>query len=209
MLFFDCTTAPNPRRVRMIIAEKRLEIETRELSIANGEQLSPDFLAINPRGTLPVLVTEAGQALSETVAIASYLEDLHPEPSLMGQGAEEKAAVLNWNAVIEQQGGQAIFDAFRNSHPAMKGRAIPGPADYAQIPDLAERSRQRVNAFFELLEARLQQSPFIATNRFTLADISCFVMVEFARVIKMRIPQGNPATLAWYEHICERPSASV
>lgn len=209
MLFFDCATAPNPRRVRMIIAEKGLEIETREISIAKGEQLSPDFLAINPRGTLPVLVTEAGQALTETIAIAAYLEELHLDPPLMGQGAEEKAAVLNWNAVIEQQGGQPITDAFRNSHPAMKGRAVPGPQDYAQNPDLAERGRQRAGAFLDMLETRLQQSPFIATDRFTLADISCFAMVEFARVIKMHIPQGNQATLTWYEHMRDRPSASV
>lgn len=209
MLFFDCASAPNPRRVRMVIAEKGLEIETREVSIAKGEQLASDFLAINPRGTLPVLVTEAGQALTETVAIAAYLEDLHPDPPLMGQGAEEKAAVLNWNAVIEQQGGQPITDAFRNSHPAMKGRAVPGPQDYAQLPDLAERGRQRVAEFFDMLEARLQQSPFIATDCFTLADISCFAMIEFARVVKLRIPEGNQATLTWYEHMRKRASASI
>lgn len=209
MLFFDCATAPNPRRARMIIAEKGLEIETREVSIAKGEQLAADFLAINPRGTLPVLVTEAGQALTETVAIAAYLEDLHPEPPLMGQGAEEKAAVLNWNAVIEQQGGQPITDVFRNSHPAMKGRSLPGPQNYEQLSDLAERGRARVAEFFDMLETRLQQSPFIATDRFTLADISCFAMIEFARVSKLRVPEDNRATLTWYEHIRKRPSASV
>lgn len=209
MVFFDCPTAPNPRRVRMVIAEKGLGIETREVSIAAGEHLAPGFLRINPRATLPVLVTEAGQALTETVAIADYLEALHPEPALMGRGIEERAAVLNWNAVVEGQGGRPVFDAFRNSHPAMQDRAVTGVRGYPQIAALAERAQEQVADFHAMIEERLQQSPFIATDHFTLADITCFVILEFARVIRSPIPDGNRATLSWQRHIRQRPSAAA
>ncbi len=209
MLFYDCATAPSPRRARMFIAEKGLDIETRQISLADGAQLSPDFLAINPRATVPVLVTEGGQVLTENIAIAAYLEALHPEPPLMGSDPEEKAAVLMWNAIAETQGAQPVAEALRNGNPRMKGRALPGPTDYEQIPALAERGMQRVAAFFDLLEARLQDSPFLALERFTLADITAFVFVDFARVIRARIPEGNLATLTWFENVKARPSAAL
>ena len=117
MIFYDCRTAPSPRRARMFIAEKGLTIETREISIGKGEQLSPEFLEINPRATVPVLITENGSVLTENLGIAAYLEALHPEPPLMGRTPEEKGQVLMWNAVAEIQGGQPIAEALRNGHP--------------------------------------------------------------------------------------------
>ena len=209
MLFYDCATAPNPRRARMFIAEKGLETETRDISIAKGEQLSSAFRAVNPRATVPVLVTDEGTVLTENLGIAAYLEAKCPEPPLMGRTPDEKGAVLMWNAIVEQQGGAPIADALRNAHPAFADRAVPGPVNHAQIPDLVERGKSRVAAFFELLEGRLQESAFVASDTFTLADISTFVFVDFARVIKMRIPQENSATLAWFEAIQGRPSASL
>lgn len=209
MIFYDCSTAPSPRRARMFIAEKGLDIETRDISIAKGEQLSPDFLAVNPRATVPVLVTDTGTVLTENIAIAVYLEETHPTPPLMGTNAEEKATVLMWNAIVEQQGGLPIAEALRNSNPHMKGRAIPGPVNYDQIPELAARGMQRVGVFFDMLETRLNESAFIATDHLTLADITAFVFVDFARVIKSRIPDGNTATQAWYDAIKARPSANI
>lgn len=209
MIFYDCATAPNPRRARMLIAEKGLEVERREVSMLKGEQLSPAFLAINPRATIPVLVTETGTALTETVAIAAYLEELHPEPPLLGATREARAKALMWNAIVETQGAQPIGEAFRNTHPAMKGRALPGPLDLDQIPALAERSFKRVDAFFALLEERLAQSPYLAGEAFTLADISAFAFVEFARVIRRRIPEDNAKSRAWLEAIRARPSAAL
>jgi glutathione S-transferase len=209
MLFYDCSTAPNPRRARMFIAEKGLTIETRDISMRDGEQLSPEFRAVNPRATIPVLVTAAGVTLIENIAIAAYLEAAHPEPPLMGRTPDEKGLVLMWNAISEQNCGMAVGEAFRNSHPAMAGRALPGPQDYAQIPELAERGRARLAVFFDDLEARLQVSPFIATDHLTLADITTFVFIDFARVIKTRIPDGNIATRTWFDNIAARPSASL
>lgn len=209
MIFYDCTTAPSPRRTRMFIAEKGIDIETRQINIGKGEQLSPEFLAVNPRATVPVLVTEEGTALTENVAIAAYLEEMFPEPSLMGATAEERALVLMWNALCEAQGGQSIADAFRNSNPHMKGRALTGTENFEQIPDLAERAMKRVHLFFELLEARLSESAFLAGDSFTMADITGFVFCDFARVIKTPIPDSCTATRSWFEKIKSRPSASA
>ncbi|MCU9837752.1 glutathione S-transferase [Ruegeria sp. WL0004] len=207
MLFYDCSTAPNPRRARMFIGEKGLTIETRDISIAKGEQLLPAFKAVNPRATIPVLVTDEGTILTENLGIAAYLEAQFPEPPLMGRTADEKGLVMMWNAIAEQQGGMPVAEALRNSHPAFADRAIPGPSNYAQIPELAQRGLDRIGRFFDLLEERLSDSPYIACDHFTLADISTFVFVDFARVVKMRVPEGHAATQAWYEAIKARPSA--
>ena len=207
MKFYDCSTAPNPRRARMLIAEKGLEIESQDISIAKGEQLSEAFKAVNPQAMVPVLVTDDGTVLTENLGIAAYLEALHPEPALMGRTPEEKGLVLMWNAIVEQQGGVPIAEALRNTHPAFENRAIPGPVGYAQVPELAARGMDRTDRFFELLEERLQDSPFVATADFTLADITAFVFVEFARVIKKRIPEENAASQAWHAAIKARPSA--
>ena len=209
MIFYDCSTAPNPRRARMFIAEKGLTPETHDVSIAKGEQLDAAFLAVNPRATIPVLITDDGTALTENLGIAAYLEAAYPEPPLMGRNADEKGLVLMWNSIVEQQGGAPIAEVLRNTHPAFENRAIPGPDHYAQIPALAERGQLRTARFFDLLEERLRESPYLATDHFTLADISAFVFVDFARVIKIRVPEANSATLAWQEAIRERPSAQL
>lgn len=209
MIFYDCSTAPSPRRARMFISEKGLDIETHDISIAKGEQLEPPFMAVNPRATVPVLVTDAGSVLTENLGIAAYLEAAFPEPALMGETADEKGAVLMWNAIAESQGGLPIAEALRNSNPHMKARAVTGPVNYDQIPELAARGMQRVEVFFDMLETRLNESAFVATDQFTLADITTFVFVDFARVIKMRIPENNTATQAWYDAIKARPSANL
>ena len=209
MLFYDCSTAPNPRRARMFIAEKGLKIETRDISILKGEQLSPEFLAINPRATIPVLVTDGGAVLTENLGIAAFLEAAYPAPPLMGQTPDEKGAVLMWNAIVEQQGGWPIAEVLRNTNPHMKDRAIPGQVNFEQIPALAARGAARVDLFFDLLESRLKQSKFLALDNFTLADITCFVFVDFARVIRRRIPEANAASLAWFNAVKSRPSAAL
>ena len=209
MIFYDCPTAPSPRRARMFIAEKGVDVERREISIATGEQLTEAFLTINPRGTVPVLITDAGSVLTENTAIATYLEARFPEPPLMGRDADETARVAMWNAICEQQGGMAVAEAFRNSHPAMKGRALTGPMDHDQIPELAERGHRRVAAFFELLERRLGETAWLAGDAFSLADITGYVFTDFARVIRARIPAGNTATQAWFDRIGSRPSAHL
>ncbi|MDV4144837.1 glutathione S-transferase family protein [Shimia sp. FJ5] len=209
MIFYDCATAPSPRRARMFIAEKGLSVETREVSLAKGEQLSPEFLAIHPGATVPVLATESGLILSENIAIATYLEETHPEPPLLGTSVEEKALIQMWNARIEHQLGLAIAEALRNGNPHMKGRALPGPDNFEQIPALAKRGLERATLFFDRLDAHLADRDYIAADGFSFADITGFVFVDFARVIKLRVDDTRPNLKRWYDRIAARPSASL
>jgi glutathione S-transferase len=209
MIFYDCPTAPSPRRARMFIAEKGLDIETRQVDLGRGEQLSPEFLAVNPLATVPVLVTDSGITISENVAIATYLEATHPEPPLMGTTPDERAQVMMWNSIIDQQCAMPVADVLRNSHPKMADRALPGPDNFEQIPELALRGKARVDIFYSRLEEQLQGRDFLAIDQFSLADISAFVISEFAAQVRMPIPEDNAATLAWHSRIAGRPSASV
>jgi glutathione S-transferase len=209
MIFYDCPTAPSPRRARMFIAEKGLDIETRQVDLGKGEQLSPEFLAVNPLATVPVLVTDSGITISENVAIATYLEATHPEPPLMGTTPDERAQVMMWNSIIDQQCAMPVADVLRNSHPKMADRALPGPDNFGQIPELALRGKARVDIFYSRLEEQLQGRDFLAIDQFSLADISAFVISEFAAQVRMPIPEDNAATLAWHSRIAGRPSASV
>lgn len=209
MIFYDCSTAPSPRRARMFIAEKGVTVETREVSIAKGEQLTAEFKAINPSATVPVLVTDSGLALTENLGIAAYLEAWHPTPPLMGSTPDEKGEILMWNAIAEGQGGIPVAEALRNSNPHMKARAIPGPENFEQIPELADRGMRRIALYFDKLESHLNGRNFIAADHFTLADITNFVFVDFARVVKMRVDADRPNLLRWYETIKARPSANT
>ncbi|MCW9043361.1 MAG: glutathione S-transferase [Pseudopelagicola sp.] len=209
MIFYDCSTAPSPRRARMFIAEKGLTIDTREVSLTKGEQLSPDFLKVHPGATVPVLVTDTGQTLTENIAIAAWLDATHPEPPLMGQTPEEKAEILMWNARIESQLGMAVAEALRNGNPHMKGRALPGPDNFEQIPALAERGLERATLFFDRLDAHLEGRDFVATDGFSLADITAFCFVDFARVVKLRVDDTRPNLKRWYDAMRARPSAAL
>ncbi|MEX0284258.1 MAG: glutathione S-transferase family protein [Paracoccaceae bacterium] len=209
MIFYDCSTAPSPKRARMFIAEKGLEIETREVSIAKGEQLAPEFVAINPFATVPVLVTDDGTTLTENNGIAAYLEAAFPEPPLMGTTPEERGLVIQWNAICEQHGGAPIAEALRNGNPHMVGRALTGQKNTEQIPALVDRGLARIDDFYTLLENRLSESQWVALDSFSMADITAFVFVSFTRVVKKSIPEDNTATLDWFGRMKSRPSASL
>ncbi|WP_294226939.1 glutathione S-transferase [uncultured Shimia sp.] len=209
MIFYDCATAPSPRRARMFLAEKGLEIEIRQVDLRNDGHRAPEFLALNQHGTVPVLTTGEGQNLTENIAIAGYLEAFQPEPPLMGVTPDEKGSVLMWNAICEFHGGMSIAEALRNASPALKGRALPGSVDYDQIPELAERGAKRLQLFYDTLEQRLQDCPWLAGGSFTMADITGYVFCDFARIVKMTPPEENTATQAWLSKISSRPSAKA
>jgi glutathione S-transferase len=134
MKLHDCATAPSPRRVRMFLAEKRTSVPTVQVDLRTGEQFTPAFRAINPDCTVPVLVLDDGTAITDAIAICRYLEELHPEPSLLGRTPAERAVIEAWQRRIERDGFYAAMEAFRNSTPGLKGRALPGPDAYDQIP---------------------------------------------------------------------------
>lgn len=207
--FYDCATAPSPRRARMILAEKRVEVKTVGIDLRNGEQFSESFRAINPACTVPVLVTPEGEALCDNASIARWLEEVYPDPPLMGTGAVEKARVAEWLWRAESEGLMAVMEVLRNSSKAMAGRALPGPHAVEQIPELAERGRARAQRFMDVLDARLTETPWLAGDRFSVADIAAFIFVEFAAWVKIT-PSGEHVALAsWLDAVRARPSASV
>jgi glutathione S-transferase len=206
---FDFGRAPNPRRTRIFIAEKGLTIEKVPVNLYRMEQLSPEFLGINPLGTVPVLETDDGTYLTETVAICHYLEELAPEPVLMGNNATERALVLNWNNIVEQSGLISIAEALRNWSPGFRNRVFPGTVDYEQMPQLIERGRQRAMQFFDLADGRLQKSPYLAGENFSLADISLLAIADFAGWVEINPLQDRQALARWYEKVSARDSAKA
>jgi glutathione S-transferase len=209
MLFYDCKTAPSPRRVRWFIAEKGIEIPTAEVDLRSGEQLSEEFRAINPRCTVPVLQLDDGTVLSDSLAICHYLESVYPEPNLMGVDARERALVMNWHEQVMTEGFLAGAEALRNYARGFADRAVTGPQNFEQIPALAQRGKLRMEVFLSLLDERLADSPFIALERFTMADIGAFVCVDFAGWVKIPVLDSWGNIRRWYRLISERPAAAV
>lgn len=209
MKFYDCKTAPSPRRVRIFLAEKGVDIETVQIDLGKGEQFSDEFRAANPDCTVPVLELDDGSRISEVTAICQYIEDLNPEPALFGSSPEERARVSMWNVKVEQLGLWAMMDAFRNSAKGLVDRALPGPESYVQIPELAERGRRRVLQFFERLNDQLADNAFVAGDNYSIADISAMVLVDFAGWIKIAIPDDAEHVARWYSEVSKRPSAAA
>ncbi|MDA1099771.1 MAG: glutathione S-transferase family protein [Proteobacteria bacterium] len=209
MKFYDCHTAPSPRRVRIFIAEKGLEIETVEIDMRKGEQLSPEFRAINPNCTVPVLELDDGSRLLSTAGIRNYLEDLHPEPPLMGATAMEKGVIADTQWQIEFNGFMGVAEALRNSVPGMKGRALPGPVNYEQIPELAERGKLRVRHFLDNVDNMIGDKPFVAGEHYSIADIDLLILIDFAGWLKLSLPEGAGNAQRWYDAVSARPSAKL
>lgn len=209
MKFYDCKTAPSPRRVRIFLAEKGIEVDTVQVDLANGEQYGEAYRSINRDCVVPALQLDDGSVITEVLAICQYFEELHPEPPLMGRDIEERARVTMWNSKIEQQGLLPMADAFRNAAKGLKGRAVTGPDPYEQIPELAERGHQRVARFFRRLNEHLADRQWMAGDAFSLADISAMVLVDFARWIKLDIPDDANHLARWYGEASTRPSATA
>jgi glutathione S-transferase len=209
MKFYDCTTAPSPRRVRIFMAEKGIEIPTVQVDLRNGEQLSDAFRKINPRCTVPVLELDDGTCLNETLAICHYLESQYPEPNLMGYDSREQALVINWNEQVMFEGFLAGAEVLRNVARGFANRALTGPKDFAQIPALAERGRARLEEFMAVLDGRLAESPYVALDRFTMADIGAYVCVDFAGWIKLPVLERWSNIRRWHEELSTRPSIAA
>ena len=206
---YDCSTAPSPRRARILLAEKGVAHRTVQVDLRNGEQLGPAYRLINPQCTVPALRTDDGLMLTDNAAIAAYLEARFPEPALMGVTPAERADIASWNWRIEFEGLLAIAEALRNSSPAMANRALPGPHNYPQIAELAQRGVARVQQLFVTLNRLLEGREFVAAGRFSLADITAVVAVDFARVVKVKPGDAHPHLLRWREGMGARPSTAL
>jgi glutathione S-transferase len=209
MKFYDCATAPSPRRARIFIAEKNIEVATIEVDLGGGEQFGAAFRALNPRCTVPVLELDDGTVLTENLGIAAYLEAAFPDPPLLGDTATMKGVVANWNARIELEGLLPTADAFRNRTKGMKDHAVTGPKPYAQIPELAARGLDRCRDFFAVLNERLRDNEYIAGERYSIADISALCVVDFAAWVKVTIGDDAPHLGRWHRQVSARPSAGL
>lgn len=204
--FYDCASAPSPRRARILLAEKNVPHQTVQVDLRSGEQLGETFRQINPQCTVPALRLDDGQVLADNAAIAAYLEAAYPEPPMMGRTPMERAEIASWAWRMEFEGLLPVAEALRNSSPAMVDRALPGPVNYAQIPALAERSLLRVQRFLQELDARLADREFVAAGQMSLADITAVVAVDFARVVKIKPDERHPHVLRWRAAMAQRPS---
>jgi glutathione S-transferase len=209
MRLFDFERAPNPRRVRIFLAEKGLEIPLVHVNLYQLEQLTPEFRAINPGCTVPVLETDDGSYLTEAVAICHYLENAHPEPALFGAGALEQAQILMWANICEIEGLGAVQDVLRNWSPGFRGRALPGPVDHDQIPELVERGRKRCGMFFDRIEGQLVHHDWLASRDYSFADINLLATVDFARWVEIDATVGRQRLRDWYRRASARPSANA
>jgi glutathione S-transferase len=207
MMFYDCGTAPSPRLVRVFIAEKGIEIPTREVDLRHVEHLSPEFRAINPYCTVPVIELDDGTRLTSTQGCWRYLEETIPDPPLLGTTPAEKAVVADRLWRFDIDGWQAMTEALRNSTPGLKDRALTGAENYAQIPALGERGKLRTKRFLAHLEELLAGSAYVVGDRYTAADIMAMVLVDFAGWLKIALPADAVHVLRWYEAISSRPSA--
>ena len=209
LTLYDCATAPSPRRARILLAEKGIVHQTVAVDLRHGEQMSDAYRKINPQCTVPALHTDDDRLLTDNAAITAYLEARFPEPPLLGTTPHEKAEIASWNWRIEFEGLLAIAEAMRNSAPAMANRALPGPVDYAQIPALAQRGLARVEQFFVTLNERLAGRDFVAADRFSIADITAVVAVDFARVVKQKPGELHPHLQRWRAAMALRPSVAL
>lgn len=207
MKLYEFALSPSPRKVRLFVAEKGIDIPMVSINLRERAQLNPDYLAKNPSGTVPMLELDDGTRLTESLAICDYLEALHPEPNLMGETALERARVLMWNDIATLEGYIALQEVLRNEQEAFKDRGLPGPAPYVQIPALAERGRKRATAFFDRLDAHLAEHEYLIGDRFTYADIVTYVYTGFGERALGASPAKERKHLArWLAMIAARPA---
>ena len=206
---YDCATAPSPRRARIFLAEKGVPHEAVQIDLRSGEHMGEAYRRINPQCTVPALRTEEGTLLTDNAAIAAYLEARYPEPPLMGRTPQDKAEIASWQWRAEFEGLLAVAEAFRNSSPAMVNRALPGPTNHPQIPELAQRGLARVHQVMAMLNDQLAGHDFVAADQFSIADITAVVAVDFARVIRVKPGEELPHLLRWRAAMEKRPSMAI
>jgi glutathione S-transferase len=199
MKLYNLPPGMNPRRVRIFLAEKGVEVPTVDIDMMKGENRTPEFLAMNPMGTLPVLELDDGTILSESIAICRYIEHLHPEPPLFGRTPLEEAQVEMWNRRMEHEIMVPITAVFRHGHEFWKGSP--------QVPDYAELARQQATERMIWLDGHLAGREFIATDDYTVADITAQCALLLGRNTGTPIPEDAPNLARWWQAVTARPTA--
>lgn len=202
MQLHDYAAAPNPRIVRIYLAEKGIEVPKVTVDIAKAENRQPPYLAKNPMGGVPMLELDDGTYIAETIAICRYFEELHPEPPLFGTDAKDKAVVEMWRRRMELEVAVPIMQTFRNTHEFFKGR-IPQVAEWGAV--MREAATKRL----AWLDSVLAEREWIAGDRYTIADITALVGIDFGRPSKIRIADDQKNLARWHEAASSRPSAKA
>jgi glutathione S-transferase len=202
MRLYDGGRAPNPRRVRIFLAEKGMSVPIETIDLAALQHKSAEFTALNPLQRVPVLVLDDGTVITESIAICRYFEGLRPEPPLFGRGALEGALVEMWNRRVELNLYTAVSAVFRHLHPAMKELEN-------QIPEWGEANKPRVFDFLKLLDRELKDRLFIAGDHYSVADITTLVAVDLMRPAKLTLPEDFVDIRRWHAQVSERASATA
>lgn len=204
MLFYDAVNpAPNPRRVRIFLAEKGLKVPSRQLALARGEHKSPEFLAINPLGQVPALTLDDGDVITESIAICRFFEALNPDPPLFGRGPKGVAEVDMWTRRVELRLGTPLSMIWQHTHPYTAAIVVP------QYTDFGESNRPKVHDAMRLLDGVLAGRPWLAGKEYSVADITLLCMIDFATVIGVAMAEDVPHLKAWHDRASARPSAQA
>jgi glutathione S-transferase len=207
MKLYVWNRAPNPRRVLIFLAEKSIDVPQEDVGGEKGH-LKPEYVARYPQATVPMLELDDGTQIGEAMAICRYLEELHPTPPLMGVDARDRAIVDMWERRAYEEGLISVAEIFRNRHPLFANRAVAGMAEsIPQIPALVERGKQRLQLFFRKFDSQLRRHPFVAGERFTVADATTLAAVDFAAFNGEKIPDEYANLRRWYGEVSKRPSA--
>lgn len=210
MKLYEFSLAPNPRRVRMFLAEKDMTIPSVQVNTREREQFNEDFKKVSPRAIVPVLELEDGTCIAESVAICRYIEEIKLEPPLFGRDAREKALVEMWNRHAETDCYGAGAEMVRNGAPMFEGRGLPGmPSGVPQIPALAERGRATMDRFMHYLDDHLATNTFLVGDYFSIADMTVFIALDFSQRAEYAPPDSCVHVAAWREAVAARPSASA
>jgi glutathione S-transferase len=201
-LYVDAGRAPNPRRVRIFLAEKGAGLPVETVDLGAQAHKTPHYRAINPMQRLPALVLDDGTVIAESIAICRYIEALHPDPPLFGEGALEQALVEMWQRRVEFHLLAVVSHAFRHLHPAM------APLEVPQVAAWGEANKPRALEFLTFLDGELKGRAWVAGPRFTVADITAVVAVDFMKPAKIAVPEGLGNLLRWYREVSARPSVA-
>ena len=202
MKIYETKTAPNPRRVRMFLAEKGIDMEYVQVDLQKGENLSAEMRARNPLGKVPILELDDGSCIAETDAICTYFEALQPKPSLMGTSPLEKATIAMWQRQVELALMLQVGMCFQHTTGYFKDRMVP-------VPEYGKEAGINASKYLNILERRLELNDYIAGPRFSIADITALCAIDFARVVDIRLKDEQKNLNAWYEKVSQRESAKA
>ena len=203
MKLYDSKQAPNPRRTRIFLAEKGIVLPTEQVNIMTMQHKTAEYTAINPLQRMPALVLDDGTVITESIGICRYFEVVQPEPPMFGVGAKEIALVEMWNRRAEINFFANVAAVFRHLHPAMKELEVP------QVPAYAEAMRPRALWFLQFLDGELATREFVASDRFSVADITTLVAVDFLKPARLAMPEGLAHVQRWHAAVSARPSAKA